>query len=1122
MKTRKSACLCLLSLLAGLAAQGQEVTGSIYGSVVDESGAAVPGARVIVTHTERDIVVRELLTNGAGLYSATLLAVGQYDVAVEAPGFKRAEQRRIEVNANDRAAANFAMEIGDIAQEISVDAAAVRVETLTAQQQSLATGSMVRELALNNRHFAQLLALQPGVVSGTSDSMSVGTTNPTGGNNLVSFSINGQRNSANNFTVDGADITDRGSNLTIINYPSVDAIEEVRVVRSAYSAEFGRTAGGQVSVITRSGTGEFHGSLYEFFRNDQLNANAFFNNASQIERPPLRYNNFGYTLGGPLYLPGLYNKQRNKSFFFWSQEFRRVINYATAQATVPTSLEKQGIFAVPVCIGPLGNECSQTTQRITNIHPVAQAYIQDIWSQIPEPNAPSNQLFTPLRGIFNARQDLIRIDQHVGSRLLIAARFLNDSIPTTEPRGLFTNGALPDVHTTRTNAPGRTLVIRATSTLAPTVYNEAGFTWSSGAIESQPVGLMASERSPDVARLIKLPYPTSLARIPSVNAGFSALTSFGPYENTSRNWNVFGNTSVLRGRHNLKFGGTWNRYGKRENAATNNAGTFTFANAPRVIPAQQAFLQAWANFLTGNVATFTQAIADVTPDLKMHGIEFYGQDDWRITNRFILNVGLRWSDFLQPFDTGNLLSNFDPSLFNPALAPRIDPANGNIIPGTGDPLNGLVYDRDNVPEGGIASASGSQVAPHDHQNWAPRIGFAWDLFGNGKTSIRSGYGIFFDTQLIGIYQQNIFTNPPYSTTSTFSGGHFDDPSSGTPVVSAAPVALRGTPIPYNTPYSQQWSFDIQQQIAREFIVTAAYVGTKGTNLLGAVDINQVRPGLAAEAGLIPPSGYVTAGLASARLNVLRPYLGYNAINVIRSWFNSNYHSLQMTAQKRFAGTSMISASYTWSKALTDSGSDRSNAPQNTYNRKAEYGRSPLDRAHVLNVAYVYELPFLREQRGFTGHLLGGWQLSGITSWVTGAPLTVTSATGQDPAGIGFLGPSAAGPRPDLVSDPTEGNGLKTVESWFNTAAFREPASGTVGNSGRGILRAPGLQRWDISIFKNIRLKEEVRLQVRGEAFNAFNHTNFDGVSTAFGSVTFGRLTSTRDPRNLQLALKLNF
>ncbi|HYP05957.1 MAG TPA: carboxypeptidase regulatory-like domain-containing protein [Bryobacteraceae bacterium] len=1118
-------CLFLIAFLISLPVFAQEVTGNILGIVSDASGAAIPNATVTVTHVERNQVVRELTTNESGAYLAPLLPLGRYDVAVEGSGFKRTVQRGLEVNASDRVTANFTLEVGDLAQEISVEAPAVQVETATAQQQGLISGTMVRELALNNRHFAQLLVLQPGVVTNTSDSMFVGTTNPSGGNNTVGFSINGQRQSSNNFTVDGADITDRGSNVTIINYPSIDAIEEVRVVRSAYSSEFGRSAGGQINIVTRSGTSAFHGSAYEFFRNDKLNANSFLNNANRVVRPPLRYNNFGYTLGGPVTIPGLYNKERNKTFFFWSQEFRRVTNYTSGNSIVPTAEELQGRFSRPVCVGPVTDVCSQQATQITTINPVARAYIQDVWSKIP--TSPDNNLFVPVRGVFNSRQDLIRVDHNFGTKLNLAVRFLNDSIPTEEPRGLFTNGALPGVHNTRTNSPGRTWVFRGTSTFSPTMYNEAGVTYSRAGIVSEPTGLAASANSPNVQ--VNLPFPSTLARIPTLvyTGGASTITSYGPYDNKSSNYSVFDNLSWSRGNHNLKFGGLWNQYRKKENAASANAGSFTFAGTPA--PAgTTTFQQSWANFLLGNVASYTQTSLDLTPDLKMNGLEFYLQDDWRIRPRLTLNLGVRYSNFFQPYEAGDLLSNFDPASWDPNQAPLIDPATGLIIPNTGNPLNGIIYAEGRVPQGGLKSPYGRKIGAEDNNNFAPRIGLAWDVFGTGVTSVRAGYGMFYDTQLIGIYQTNITTNPPVLNTN-ITNTRLENPSSGTVQVSASPLALRGTPVDYNTPYAQQWSLDVQHEVLRNLILTVGYVGSKGTNLLGAIDINAVPPGAAAAAGLVPAptptnAGYITA-TNIARLNALRPYRGYGPINVIRTWFNSNYNSLQVSAQKRFAGGALINLAYTWSKALTDNGSDRSNSPQNTYAWEQDYGLSPLDRRHVLNIAYVYELPFFRAQEGFVGRVLGGWQVSGITLWQTGTPLTITSTRGFDYAGMGTAqATSTAQVRPDVVSDPNSGFTRDRFQ-FFNTAAFADAPPGGLrpGNAGRSIITGPSITRFDFSLFKNIRLAEQVRLQLRGEAFNVLNHTNFDTIGTSFGTTaTFGRVTAVRDPRNIQLGAKLTF
>src|SRR5438128_9261631 len=416
----------LVAALISCQLDAQEVTGNITGAVVDASGAAIPNAKVTVTATAQGIVLRTLQTNDAGLYAATLLPVGTYSVTVEAPGFKKVRRDGIELSANAKYTADFQLEVGDVTQEVTVVAAEVQVELQTAQISGLISGTQVRELALNNRHFAQLVALQPGVSSNLSDQIYLGTTNPSGGNNIVGVAVNGARQSENNWTVDGADNVDRGTNITIQQYPSIDAIEEIKLVRSPYSAEFGRAGGGQISVVTKSGTSDVHGSVYEFVRNDKLNANNFFNNLNGNPRPPLRYNDFGYTVGGPLYIPHAYDG-RNKTFFFFSEEFRRVINYNAANAQIPTVDERQGIFANPVCTALSADfsTCTDTGTRITNISPLAQAYVKDIFSKLPAP-ANGNNIFVPLRGVFNARQEIARIDHNVGSKLSLSGRFLHD------------------------------------------------------------------------------------------------------------------------------------------------------------------------------------------------------------------------------------------------------------------------------------------------------------------------------------------------------------------------------------------------------------------------------------------------------------------------------------------------------------------------------------------------------------------------------------------------------------------------------------------------------------------------------------------------------------------------
>ncbi len=1089
----------------------QEVTGNIAGAVVDASGAVVPKAKVTVTSTAQGLVLRELQTNEAGLYSATLLPVGTYSVTVEAPGFRKTKRDGIELSANSKYTADFRLDVGTFTEEVSVEAPAVQVELQTAQLSGVISGTQVRELALNNRHFAQLVALQPGVSSNLSDQIYVGTTNPSGGNNIVGLSVNGTRQSQNNWTVDGADNVDRGSNITIQQYPSIDAIEEIRIVRSPYSAESGRAGGGQISVITKSGTNEWHGSAYEFLRNDKLNANNFFNNVNNVKRPPLRYNDFGYTVGGPVF--------KNKTFFFFSEEFRRVVNYNASNVQIPTLDERQGTFANPVCTALSADfsTCTATGATITNISPLAQAYIKNIFSKLPAPTN-GNNLSVPLRGVFNARQEIIRIDHNFGPRLALSGRFLHDAIPTIEPGGLFTNNFSPGVATTQTNSPGRSLVIRGTTSFSSALYNEAAWAWTRGGIFSKPTGLAAKANSPDIKP--NLVYPGNTERVPTIafTGGLTSVSSYGPYKNFSYNHSISDNVTKVAGRHTLKFGAQMYIYRKNENQLADNAGGFTITNTPRPA-ANVTAQQSWAYFLLGYVSTYSQVSQDLTADLRSKSYEAYLQDDIKVRSNLTVNVGLRYSNFRQPTDAGGLLTNFMPSRFDPAKAFQMDPANGNRIANTGDPFNGVI-------QGGKNSPFGDKVARENNRNFAPRLGVAWDPFGTGTTSVRAGYGVFFDATLVGAFETNIGTNPTAAFTSlSISNTRLDNPSAGSPVVSLAPASLRLWDPNYKDPYVQQWSLDIQRQFMTDTTVSAGYVGTKGTHLIGIADINQVAPGTAAAAGLVPAGGYITSGIRP-RLNVFRPYRGYNAINAIMSAFNSNYHALQTSFTKRFSKAGNAGAAYTWSKNLTDNGSDRSNAPQNTYNWHAEYGRASLDRRHVLTASYVYPLPFLENARGPLRHVLGGWELSGIFTYNSGLPLTVTSSLGNDPGGLGSVNnaASAAGVRPDMIGDPNSGSDIRTISKWFNTAAFAEVPVGAnrPGNGGRGILDAPGIVRWDFSVFKQFPLNEHIRFQLRGEAFNILNHANFNAPTTALGNANFGRILGARDPRQIQIAAKLTF
>ena len=1113
--------LCLLMWFVG-EGHAQEITGSIVGSVHDQSGASIVGATITIQNADQNnSVVRVVTTNENSEYVAPFLPVGHYILIAEAKDFKKVERRGVKLDVNDRLTINFSLSPGSVTESVTVEADASPVELQTATSSGLISGTEIRELAINTRNYEQLVALTPGVTTGlASDQLYVGVTSPTGLSNQINFSVNGGRPTQNNWSVDGADNVDRGANLTLLTYPSVDSIEEFRVVRGQFDAEYGRSSSGQINVITRSGTSQFHGSLYEFFRNDVLNANNFFNNRGGIDRPPLRYNDFGGTFGGPIFIPRVYNTDRKKTFFFFSEEVRRVITNTNFDPILPSQANLAGNFLTSVCVqhDSSGN-CTQQSNQISlsQFNPGAAAYLKDIYSKLPLPaigNSDGTGVDVPFvaRNTFNLHQEIIKVDHTFGPRLALMGRFENDTIPTQEPGGLFTGSALPGVATTSTNSPGKQFSIRATSTITPQIVNEAGYNYSYGAVVSDPIGLGAAKNSPDVVSAIALAFPSQVPRVPNLSFNDSeGLFGFGAYRDFSHNHHWFDNLSVSRGRHTFKFGFQYNWYQKSENAGAGNEGTFSFDDTN---PNGDATLeQEWANFLLGNVSSFTQTNTDFRAEIRQRQWELYGQDNYRVKDNLTLTLGVRYSRFNQPTDANGHATGFDPALYDPAKAPQIDPSTGNLVPNTGTALNGVIV-------GGTNSPFGDEVARHDTKNFAPRIGIAWDPFKTGKTSIRAGYGIFYDSPAIGTQENGEFSNPPFSGNVTISNTVFDNPTAVLADVNLSPPALTVQQSDWKQPYSQEWTLDVQREVAPKLFLDIGYVGNKGTHLVGVIDINEPLPLAYVAAGITAP---ITAGTRTARLNAVRPFQGYDAINVFSSRFDSDYHALQVSLQKRFSGNSQISANYTYSHAITNSQSDF-RTPQNTYSLSDERGESAFDRRHVLTVSYIYELPFYRGQQGFAGHLLGGWELSGIVYANSGLPLTVTGGRSIDPAGLGLLdGNSFAGRRPNQISDPNSG-APHTFDEWFNIAAFANPpnAAGPPGDAPRGSVRGPGLQRWDVSLFKNTKVGEHVSTQFRAEAFNIFNHTNFDGVRTTLQSGTFGRIISTRDPRILQLALKVYF
>ena len=1141
-------CLSLIVLLGcATLASAQQITGDIRGTVKDPSGAVIPGATVEITNTDQNAVLRTIKTAADGSYVGTYLPAGTYQIKVTASGFQTETVSGIPLNVNDRRVIDIPLKVGATAESVEVAADALQVNLESNSSEGVINGTQISQLSVLSRNFIQLVTLMPGVSQNmASDQLYVGASNPTGLSNQINIVVNGSRPSQNSWLIDGAEDLNRGSNLTLYAYPSMDAIAEFKVLRANYLPEHGRTSAGEVSVITKGGSNRFHGSVYEYFRNDKLNANDYFNNRAnpQIKRPPMRWNDWGFTFGGPV--------QKNKTFFFYSQEWRHFIRYTTTQSSqLPTTAEMAGTLPIPVCVAyDVNNVCTTTGTTVTSIDPVAAGYIKDVYSKLPAANSGSS-LIAPGRNLYYYREEAVRVDHNFGQRLNVFGRYSDDSIPTQEPFGLYTGLPLPGVATTQSNTPAHMFAAHATATISPRLLDDGGYTYAWGGITSNPIGLLAIANSPDVKPT--LPFQTTATTLPTLNLGIrttvgQGLAGFGPYRDYDKDQTAFDTLSWNIRQHALKFGGSFNLYNHQENS--NNTPAFGIsqsagcgATSPaNCAAANNTFEQDWANFLLGRAAQFSEPQAPVNYLVSEKSVEFYGQDEWRLRPTFTLDYGVRVTFLGGPLSTNNLASTFDPNLYNSTNIPSINPATGGFTTAI-DPrtLPGYIQAGKNSPHGQALVATQHGIAP--------RFGFAWDPTGKGKMSVRGGFGLFYGLNSvdnhISYQSSNPGVSPANASYTNTSLSNPTGPAGGTATTTTAPPFIYGpNPNFWKLPYTEMFNFDIQQQLGHRMMMDIGYAGTLGRHLMGGIDINTPQP-LAFQS--IP--GYCAKynntecyfhALDYGVLNYVRPYKGFDAINEWTSAFTSNYNGLQAQFTKQFSDSSQIVLNYTWSHDLSDA-SENFRGAENAFNLKRDWGNSIFDRRHVFSASYVYYLPFYKNQKGFMGHTLGGWEASGVVYLNTGIHYDFSTVSCQeDYVGFGTCGNSWAGDPPDQLSDPNT-NAPHTINQWFNPNAFAyagcdatnrkcTPAIPPLrqGNARRGQIVGPGIHRWDASAFKNFKIGEHVNTQFRAEFFNALNNVNLalgtpaTGLNTSLNSGNYDKILNAREARNIQLALKVNF
>jgi Carboxypeptidase regulatory-like domain len=1176
-------CAALIALCIPCASYAQD-TGYISGTVIDKSGAAVVGAEITLTNAQGSLT-RSTTSNSDGAYTIAGLPGDSYNLSVTAKGFQKYTAQNVKLNVAEKARIDVTLTVGAMSEEITVTGESVaQVETQSSALSATVTGRQVEQLELNGRQFTQLAALSPGVANqtfgatGTDDGV-VGVTN-------IQFSINGGRYEYNNWELDGGDNMDNGSNATLNVYPNLEAIAEFKVLTSNYGAQYGRNGSGTVEVETKSGGSSFHGSAFYYNRNELFKARSWAEGADPTaKKAPYKKHDYGYTIGGPVYIPHHYNSDKKKTFFFWSQEWRRENVSTTILQNVPSDAERTGDFS-DLCPGP---DCPTGPQVVGN-KVVPSAVGTALLAIIPTANTTNGGFPAVTQTIASPttwREQLIRIDHNLTNNYRLTFRYIHDSWQTVVPTPLWGNGTSFQNVTTNFVGPGTSFVARLNANFTPTLLNEFVASYTGDHIflsTGGPVGL------PSGFAMGSIFNNGFGGKLPAISVGsnnayggtFTSDTGYFPWHNANPTYTYRDNMTKVFGQHTFQFGAYFVFAQKNEANSPYVQGILSFDSSDAAVTTGNAF----ADLLLGNVASYQQTTRETQYYNRYRIAEPYFQDDWRVTKRLTLNLGLRVSLFGTYRERFKQAFNLDPASFNPANVPTFN-ADGSLAQngaGTANPLNGFVQcggpggsfpyvPGSAFPSASVGSSSNAGCLKGHLFNPAPRIGFAFDPKGDGKMAIRGGYGVFFEhTNGNEGNTESLEGSAPLVLTASQSNiiGYQNIGAGGGGTIPVFPISTGGggaDSIPDKAvwPYVQQWNLSVQRELPFHLVGSLAYVGSKGTHLTSLTNVNQflpvstnpytpgepivtagdpnatgkpvntICPAADLTGGAVngaPVSGQVALNLAIAcgtvnDVNSLRTiFPGYGNIGSLRDVANSVYHSFQASAT-RTVGDLTLSFAYTYSHSIDDSSDGRDSNMVNSYDFAANRASSNFDLRHNVSISYVYALPFFHAA-GFAHSVLGGWQVSGITVAQSGTPFNVTNglSTFGDNAGVAN-GTASAASRPDLVGSP--GSGFSSTQDpanrgplAYNPAAFAAPTGLTFGNVGRNTLTLPSRVNFDFGLFKRFALNERAGFEFRWETFNLFNHTQYSGIDSAFGPSTFLHLNATHDPRRMQFGLRFYF